>query len=135
MVGNFSQKPMHEKVCLDESTEKLMYQMGSNMNKQLCSKTDIHSTGSQYTVDTVCKFGNSTRTGHSVATFSGDTAYHTEITSHAEPAVAGHTDSKSTLDGKWVGACPADMKPGDMLVTIEGAAQPMRMNLNDMGGK
>ncbi|MEI9905923.1 MAG: hypothetical protein WDN06_19930 [Asticcacaulis sp.] len=27
------------------------------------------------------------------------------------PAVAGHDSIDSTTDGKWLGACPADMRP------------------------
>lgn len=127
-----SQKPGHEKICLDDATEKLMYKMGSGMSQKMCSQVSMHSTTSQLTVDATCKRGDSTFTSRSVTTFTGDTAYHSEITTHHENAGADRPDSKSTMDGKWVGTCPADMKPGDAVVTMEGLQQPMRMNLKDM---
>jgi hypothetical protein len=125
----------NEKVCMDASTEQLMLKAGAGASQKMCSKTDIHSSNSQITVDSVCKIGNSTTTGHSVTTFTGDTAYHTEVMTHFDPPLANRADSKATMDGKWMGACPADMKPGDLLMTAPGLAQPMRMNLKDMLGQ
>lgn len=127
-------KPGSEKICLDDATEKLMYRVAMSASQKNCTKTDIHSTGSQMTSDSVCKIGTSTRTSHTVMTFSGDSAYHTDITTHVDPPVSNHADTKSTMDGKWLGACPADMKPGDAVVTVEGLPQPMRMNLKDVLG-
>jgi hypothetical protein len=44
-----------------------------------------------------------------------------------DPPMAGHADSTFTQDGKWQGACPADMKPGDMVMPTG-----MKMNILDM---
>ena len=44
-----------------------------------------------------------------------------------EPALFGKTETSSTQVGKWVGACPADMKAGDV-VTANG----MKFNLHAM---
>src|ERR1700733_6845410 len=120
-----AQKPGHEKICLDDATEKLMYKMGVGMSQKMCSQVSMHSSTSQFTVESTCKSGNSTFSSRSVTTFTGDTAYRTEITSHHE----NRPDSTTTMDGKWIGSCPADMKPGDAVVTVEGLQQPMRMNL------
>jgi hypothetical protein len=46
-----SQKPGHEKICLDDATEKLMYKMGSGMSQKMCSQVSMHSSTSQLTVD------------------------------------------------------------------------------------
>jgi hypothetical protein len=45
--------------------------------------------------------------------------------SHFDPALFGKTESNSTQTGKWLGACPADMKPGDML-----SPNGVKINLN-----
>jgi hypothetical protein len=55
------------------------------------------------------------------------------MTTHYDPPLAGKGELRSTQDAKWLGACPADMKPGDVLVK-PSPMMPMsiRMNLNDM---
>src|SRR5579863_3945619 len=70
MTMSIGQKA-EQKVCIDEATEKEMYQFGVSTAKSLCSQTDSHvsSSGSVYTSDSVCKRGTSTRTTHSVMTF------------------------------------------------------------------
>lgn len=39
----------------------------------------------------------------------------TQVITVCNIALFGKTESNSTQTGKWVGACPADMKPGDVL--------------------
>jgi len=124
--------PINEKVCLDASTEQLMLKAGAGINQKMCSKTDIHSTSSQIVVDTQCTLGSSKMTGHSVTNFTSNTSYHTDTSAHYDPPLFNRTDSKSSFNGKWVGACPADMKPGDMILSGGRMPKEMRMNLNDM---
>jgi hypothetical protein len=124
--------PMTERICLDADTDHLLYKFAAGMNQKMCSKMDVHGSGGKVVVDTVCHIANTTATGHSVTSFVGNTATHTESRVHYEPAMFGRTDSNSTQDGKWLGACPADMKPGDILMSSPRLPQPMKMNLNDM---
>jgi hypothetical protein len=53
-------------------------------------------------------------TAHSVMTFSGNTAYHTEGSATYDPPMLNISKQNSSIDAKWVGACPAGQKPGDM---------------------
>jgi hypothetical protein len=124
--------PMTERICLDPSTDQLLYKFSAGMNKKMCSKTDLHGSGGKVIVDTVCHIANTTATGHSVTSFVGNTATHTETSVHYDPAMMGKTDITSTQDGKWVGACPADMKPGDIVMSNPLMPHPMKMNLNDV---
>jgi hypothetical protein len=124
--------PTTQRICLDAATDQLLFQFSAGMNKKMCSKTDVHGSGDKVVVDTVCHIANTTVTGHSVTTFVGNTATHTESSTHFEPAMAGKSDSNSTQDGKWVGSCPADMKPGDILMNNPRMPHPMKMNLNDV---
>jgi hypothetical protein len=48
-----------------------------------------------------------------VITGNFDSAYTMTITSHDDFASAGRT---MTLSAKWLGPCPADQKPGDMIM-------------------
>jgi hypothetical protein len=70
--------------------------------KTHCSKNDTHQEGGKWINDLVCKAGASTSTSHSVTDYTGDTAYHTEMTTTSDPP-----DGRSVtiIDGKWLGAC------------------------------
>ena len=101
-------------MCLDESVQAEMRDFGLGMAKELCSKSDRRVEGNQLTIDAVCKLGVTTMTAHSVMTFSGNTAYHTEGTATYDPPMLNISKQNSSIDAKWVGACPAGQKPGDM---------------------
>ena len=91
--------------------------MGQDTMKDICSRQDVRFSGGKGFTDTVCKIGNSTQTAHTVITFTGNVAYHSEIHSHMQPPLYGDADSMSVIDAKWVGPCPANMIPGDMLLS------------------
>src|SRR5713226_7791226 len=59
------------KLCIDAVTESALVDMGGAAAKKMCSKSDVHFSGKNGTVDTVCKFGSSTATTHSAITFKG----------------------------------------------------------------
>jgi hypothetical protein len=87
----------------------------------------VQNQGSQVITDTVCNIAQSQVTSHTVMTFESPTSFTIEIHSHFDPALFGKTESNSTQTGKWLGACPADMKPGDML-----SPNGVKINLNSM---
>jgi len=122
------------RICLDATTDALFYQFGVSSSRKLCGKLDMHTVGSQFVIDAVCTIGASEVTSRTTFTFHGDNAYHQETTVHHDsPSSDKRADSLTTLDAKWLGACTADMKPGD-LVTQPSALLPtsMRMNILDM---
>ena len=126
--------PQVQRICLDAATDALFYQVGESMGRKACSKIDLHNADGKLIVDSICSFGQSQTTSHETISFSGDTAYHTEIDVHYDPPLFGKTkDSHSTQDARWLGACTEDMKPGDM-VTQPSAMMPapLRMNVRDM---
>jgi len=47
-----------------------------------------------------------------VTSYQGDTATHSETEATFEPAKGGLTDQTTITDQKYIGACPAGMKPG-----------------------
>jgi hypothetical protein len=126
--------PQVQRVCLDAATDALLYKFSEEAGRKMCSKFDVRTAGGKVEVDSVCKLGDSQMSSHTVMSFQGDTSYHEDITVHYDPPLRGKTaDSRSTQDGKWLGACAADMKPGDM-VTMPSPMNPvpMHLNLNDM---
>jgi hypothetical protein len=132
--GNPKIPPTVEKVCLDAATDQLLYRFAAGASAKLCTRVDMHTLpGGKVVVDTQCKIGNTLASSHGMTTMSGDTAYHTETAIHYEPALLDKADVTSTQDAKWIGACPAGMKPGDIeLAPTAMMPVPMKMNLNEM---
>lgn len=108
--------PTISKFCIDAQTESALMGVGQSAMKKMCSKSSLSVSGNVATMDNTCKFGQSIQTTHSTTTFTGNSAYHTETHAHYAPALFGKTDATTTQDGKWMGACPPDMKPGDIML-------------------
>ncbi len=69
-----------------------------------------------------------TVTSHADITGDFNAAYTVKVTSHSQGGAAGGPrDSTMTLQAKWLGACKADQKAGD--VVMPGG---FKMNVKDM---
>ena len=119
--------PAMSKVCIDAATDRELMNFGLGVTNQLCSKREIKVTGGVATINMVCTVGDSQATSHSTITYTGNTAYRAEVRAHFEPPFMGRSDSTTTQQAKWIGACPPDMRPGD-LVTGNG----VKINLRDL---
>ncbi len=112
-------------MCITEAVQKEMMTFGQNMGAS-CSKNTIRRDGNKILGDAECAFGNTTIKSQSVTTFTGDTAYRTEVRATFSPPMGGMSESTTTQDGKHMGACPSGMKPGD--INVGGKV----MNISDM---
>jgi Protein of unknown function (DUF3617) len=114
--------------CTDETTDKEMSAAASPMAKDVCSKQDIQKTATGYVSDSVCGVAGVTVTSHAEITGDFNSAYTVKSTSHSEHGPGGAPrDTTSTIEAKWLGACKADQKPGDIM--MPGG---MKMNIKDM---
>ena len=114
--------------CTDETTDKEMSTSFSPMAKDMCSKQDIQKTATGYVSDSVCGIAGMSITSHAEITGDFNSAYTVKSTSHSERGPAGvPRDSTTTIEAKWLGACKADQKPGDIM--MPGG---MKMNIKDM---
>jgi hypothetical protein len=116
--------------CTDASTDKLMHSTSGNSGApENCSKRDISTSGNQTVIDSVCTVSGKTMISHTVVTGSFDSAYVMNITTKSDgPLAPGEMSELSmTLQGKWLGPCAADQKPGDMI--MPGG---MKINVIDM---
>jgi hypothetical protein len=114
--------------CTDETTDKQMTSTFSPMAKDACSKNDIAKTATGYVTDSVCTIGGMTTTSHSDVVGDFNSAYTVKVTSHSQGGPAGAArDSSTTLEAKWLGACKADQKAGD--IVMPGG---LKMNIKDM---
>jgi hypothetical protein len=119
------------KQCTDAASDKLMT-LNFGGAGQHCSKQDISNSGGAITVDSVCNFGGTTSTSHAVVTGDFNSAYTIEVTSMREggrpiPGAAPGHESHMKIAAKWIGACAAGQRPGDVIM-----GNGMTMNVLDM---
>jgi hypothetical protein len=117
--------------CIDVETDKLMNSMGGGMRSDMCSKQDVQKVGSTIVVDSVCKAGPATTTSHAVVSGDFSSAYTVKVSSKREgaavPGMSAKGESGMTITAKWLGACKADQKPGDIIM-----AGGRKFNIRDM---
>ena len=114
--------------CTDETTDKEMSTAMSPSGKDICSKQDIQKTATGYVTDSVCGIAGMTINSKAEITGDFNSAYTVKSTSQSEGGPAGAArDSTTTIEAKWLGACKADQKAGDIM--MPGG---MKMNIKDM---
>jgi hypothetical protein len=74
-----------------------------------------------------CTHAGSVATTRMVFTGRFDSAFDAEITVHEEPARAGQHDSTMRAKYRWLGACPAGVRPGQMLMPNGQVFDPAAM--------
>ena len=110
--------------CTDETTDKDMATAMSPVAKDICSKQDIQKTATGYVTDSICGIAGVTIASHAEITGDFNSAYTVKSTVRSERGPAG---GMTTIEAKWLGACKADQKPGD--IVMPGG---MKMNIKDM---
>jgi hypothetical protein len=128
VLSGGSMPEMTMQQCTDETTDKDMSTAMSPMTKEICSKQDIQKTATGYVTDSVCGIAGTTIKSKAEITGDFNSAYTVKSSSHSEGGRAGAAhDSTTTIEAKWLGACKADQKAGDIM--MPGG---MKMNVKDM---
>lgn len=120
------------KQCTDAVSDRMMNMNFAGSNEQACAKKDIARNGAGFVVDSVCSFGGMTTTSHAVISGSFDSAYTIEVTSTRKggpvmPGMPATGEQHMTITAKWLGACAAGQRPGDVTM-----ANGMTMNVLDL---
>ena len=127
MVRTGSVPDMTMQHCTDAATDKQM-STSFSPGKETCSRQDIQKTATGYVSDSVCSVAGMTVTSHAEITGDFNSAYTVKSTSRTEGAPSGMPrDSTTTIEAKWLGACKADQKPGD--IVMPGG---MKMNILEL---
>lgn len=114
--------------CTDDTTDKDMSTSFSPMARDVCSKQDLQKTATGYVSDSVCGVAGMTIKSHAEINGDFNSAYTVKSTSHSEGGMAGAgRDSTTTIEARWLGACKADQKAGDIM--MPGG---MKINIKDM---
>lgn len=128
-MSDGKEQPVKTRQCIDEKTDRELQRIGQSMPGANCSKNSFRKDGSQYIGESVCKMMSSTITSRSVTTGDFNSKYRTEVESRYDPPFMGMHGDKTVIESRYVGACPAGWKPGDM--EVPGGR---RVNLNQMMG-
>ena len=103
--------------CTDETTDKAMSTSFAPMSKEICSKHEVQQSATGYVSDSVCNVAGVAMTSHSDIAGDFNSAYTVKTTSHSEHVPPGMpSDSATTIEAKWLGACKPDQKPGDIVM-------------------
>jgi len=115
-AGGAANPPAKTTMCTDAAMQKELIAMGAGMSKDMCTKNDFKRDGSKIVTTSECKIGDSKIVSRAVMTLTGDTGYKTEISATYDPPFMGMKDSKSTIEGKYMGPCRDGLVPGDFIM-------------------
>ena len=109
--------PDSAKMCIDATTDEKLAAAYDPCDPP----SDLAFYLPQFRKELVCETqaGDVKVRSRSQVTFTGDTAYHIEVRTRLEPALKGEGEYSGGREGKWLGACSADMRPGDLMINQE----------------
>ena len=115
-----SESPLKQnpaRMCIDATTDEKLAALYDACDPPL----SFAFYSPQFTWELVCEVASADFKSISRAkiTFAGDTAYRIEVRTRLEPALKSEGEYSGGREGKWLGACPADMRPGDLIVGDE----------------
>jgi len=102
-------------LCRNHDYDTRIREQAETRQKQNCKPLAKTSSGNTFTEESECTMMGSVITSKVVATFTGDTAIHSETHATYKPALHGIAEMTLIMDQKYVGACPAGMEPGDFM--------------------
>lgn len=100
--------------CVDQKTDDLMKNDMEGGDRMSCSKSEFRKEGDKIVHDSICKVEGSTAKTRTVISGRFDSAYKIESKSSYEPPLSGMRESTTVMDAKWLGACKAGQKAGDV---------------------
>ena len=117
--------------CADTATDKALQEYGLSqpkMNRKFCKEAMSNEAGKMLVHTEVCKQSDTTVTRRIVMSGDFNVAYRVESHTVYEPVPKSPPPRDDIVaEMRWMGACPAGMKPGDMM--MPGG---MKMNVIDM---
>jgi hypothetical protein len=124
---------MTSQQCIDDKTDEAMQRSALEGTAALhCERGPLTKIPGGFESSSVCKTSHGTVSSKMRVIGDMQSAYHIEVASHRDPPVGGMADTQTTMEAKWLGACPADMKPGDM--RVNGMTMHLGAGLGGMPG-
>lgn len=101
--------------CIDAATDQMMQSSAGPFAPAACPTREVQSSANSTTIDSTCLLGGGTATAHAVISGSFDSSYTMTVVAQSEDIPGGKM--VMTMEGKWLGACLADQKPGDIVMS------------------
>ena len=101
------------KQCVDAATDQMLQSSTGPLAAQACTGREVKKSDTGMTIDSRCSFNGKPASARAVVTGSFDSAYTMTVTADGKDLPA----TEMTMEGKWLGACAADQKPGDVVMS------------------
>ena len=98
-------------ICRDQAFDDHSESLANAMKG--CTKVRETFDGHRYVSEVRCSVGKTVIDSKAEVTFHGDTETHSESSSTFTPPMDGMSTMTMTMDQKYLGSCPAGVKPGD----------------------
>lgn len=101
------------RMCQTQQLTRLTQSSGEELRKKnACTSTVTQLSANTYVEESRCAKGpNAGSVTKATYTYQGDTASHMEMHMNV-----GKTETVMIMDSKYLGSCPAGMKPGDVVM-------------------
>ena len=108
-------KKMQSQQCLDDKTDAdmLSQTMKGGHKETKCKQTSFKRIANGWEFESVCEMTDHKLISHARITGDFKSQFLMEVRSRREPALKNIADTDATIRGKFLGPCPANMKPGD----------------------
>jgi hypothetical protein len=116
--------------CIDEATDKAMQSLGDYLIKSKCDRLDWRREGKDRVLYAGCLYGEQPIKVFAIASGDFETYYQTKmtVTRIGKPKwITMPPETEINTSARWVGACLAGQKPGDMIL-----ANGQFMNIRDI---
>lgn len=120
------------KVCIDAATDAKVGALGGGLGKSLCTdQTSQRNADGSWSFSTTCRLGPAgvvTTRGMARGDFAARYTVHSEsdIVGAQFASLNGH--HVSDMSASYGGACPADMQPGDVILSDGMKLNPSKMS-------
>ena len=102
-------------MCVDEATAADFDIKRPEASDAKCSKSKVQRTGGGWTFESTCQVPGGTMTSKGVISGDLNDNYQMDLTSRMDPPPRGMpAETKMSMKARWLGPCPAGMKPGAM---------------------
>lgn len=128
MVGDQTNgQPQTVTTCVEQKTDTGLASSFGGKTPKNCKQPTVKKAAGAITVTSFCKFTDSNVTTTAVLTGDFEKSYKIDRTSKFNPPNKGKKESKQTIEAKWLSACKAGQRPGDMIMP-DGT----KINLSDI---
>jgi hypothetical protein len=107
MMPGAMDKPVRSTMCNSNAVSRKMFEDTHRSADRPCKEIRTERSGSVITSETECNFNGTVTRSKAVTKLTGNTGIHLEV-------YKADNTIESVIDMKWVGACPAGMKLGDV---------------------